>query len=196
MALIGTLQDFNPDTNSWISWVERFEQYLTANGILETKQLAVFLTAIGAKVYDTLRDLLYPEKPASKPLAVSVVLLRAHYQPQPTEIAERWKFYKRHQEPGESISSFVSALRRLASTCQFGEYLVTALRDQFVMGLQCEAMIKRLLTEKELTLNKAVDIASIMEQVKEADVLERKQKTEQEVEIFHTYRYQGAVQVE
>uniref|UniRef100_A0A8C5PU77 Reverse transcriptase domain-containing protein n=1 Tax=Leptobrachium leishanense TaxID=445787 RepID=A0A8C5PU77_9ANUR len=183
MALIGTLHDFNPDTDSWISWVERFEQYLTANGILETKQVAVFLTAIGAKVYDTLRDLLYPEKPASKPLAVLVTLLRAHYPPQPIEIAERWKFYKRHQEPGESVS----ALRKLASTCQFGEYLVTALRDQFVMGLQCEAMSKRLLTKKELTLHKAMDIASIMEQVtKEADALHRKQKTEQEVEIFHT----------
>uniref|UniRef100_A0A8C5P7E5 CCHC-type domain-containing protein n=1 Tax=Leptobrachium leishanense TaxID=445787 RepID=A0A8C5P7E5_9ANUR len=187
IALIGTLHDFNPDTDSWISWVERFEQYLTANGILETKQVALFLTANGVKVYDTLRDLLYPEKPASKPFAVLVALLRAHYQPQPIEIAERWKFYKRHQEPGESVSSFVSALRKLSSTCQFGEYLVTALRDQFVMGLQCEAMIKRLLTEKELAFHKAMDIASIMEQVtKEADVLHRKQKTEQEAEIFHT----------
>ena len=39
---------------------------------------------------------------------------------------------------GESISEYVAELRRLATHCEFADYLQQALRDRFVCGIQHE----------------------------------------------------------
>ena len=54
------------------------------------------------------------------------------------EIAERFKFFKRTQGASERTADFMAVLRRLAKTCNFGQYLETALRDQFVGGVRDE----------------------------------------------------------
>ena len=51
----------------------------------------------------------------------------------------------------------------MAIHCEFGATLDDALRDQFVTGLQSEAMHKWLLTEDKLTLSRAVQISTGME---------------------------------
>ncbi|CAH2300715.1 zinc finger CCHC domain-containing 9-like [Pelobates cultripes] len=135
-------------------------------------------------MYDTLRNLLHPEKPASKPLASLITLLTSHFQPKPLEIAERFKFYKRRQEPGESVSAYAIALRKLASTCCFGDYLHTALRDQFVMGIASDTVLRGLLTEEDLTFTKAMNMASIIEQAsKDANLLHSRLDNTQEAEL-------------
>jgi len=78
-------------------------------------------------------------------------------------IAERFNFYRRNQEPGESIATYVAELRRLTTDCTFDAYLNDALRDKFVCGLRSEATQRRLLAEKDLTFTKAVEIAQGME---------------------------------
>ena len=82
-----------------------------------------------------------------------------HFEPVPIIIAERFQFYKRDQKSGETIADFVAELRRLATNCKFGAHLAHALRDLFVCGLNNEAIQKRLLLEKDLTLSKAVDLS-------------------------------------
>ena len=42
--------------------------------------------------------------------------LIGHYKPQTIEIAERFKFFKRHQLRGESTTDFMTELRRLVKT--------------------------------------------------------------------------------
>ena len=52
----------------------------------------------------------------------------------------------------------------MAINCEFEDKLEDALRDQFVSGMQSEAMHKRLLTETErLTFSRTVEITSGME---------------------------------
>ena len=52
----------------------------------------------------------------------------------------------------------------MAINCEFEDKLEDALRDQFVSGLQSEAMHKRLLTETErFTFTRVVEITSGME---------------------------------
>ena len=54
-------------------------------------------------------------------------------------------------------------LRRLALTCEFGNFLDEALCDRFVCGLLEEAIQRRLLAEADLTLTKALSLAQSME---------------------------------
>ena len=56
-------------------------------------------------------------------------LLKAHYDPKPLVIAERFLFYRRDQTAEESVSEFLVELRRLASHCEYGQFLDDALLD-------------------------------------------------------------------
>lgn len=67
------------------------------------------------------------------------------------------------QSEPEKVNDFAAELRRLASTCDFGQFLQDALRDRFVCGLSNAAIQKKLLSQKELTFTKAIEIAQAME---------------------------------
>ena len=78
-------------------------------------------------------------------------------------MAARFTFHQRLQQPGESVAMYLAELRKLAVSCEFGEPLDEALRDRLVCGLRDEAYQKRLLSECELTLDKALQIAQRLE---------------------------------
>ena len=91
-------------------------QYFLANDIADgQKQVAVFLTVIGAETYSLLRNLMAPEKPSSKPITDLISILKKHLNPQPIVIAERFKCYERNQQPDE----YLDALRKLTEYCEF-----------------------------------------------------------------------------
>ena len=78
--------------------------------------------------------------------------------------AERIRFHRRDQASGKSIVEYLAELRRLATHCQFREYLDEALRDRFVCGLRSSGIQKCLLTEaKPLMLKKALEVAVAVE---------------------------------
>ena len=58
---------------------------------------------------------------------------------------------------------YVAELRKLSEKCEFGDYLEQALRDRLVCGLVNERVQQRLLSESELSLKKAFEIAQGME---------------------------------
>ena len=85
------------------------------------------------------------------------------YDPQPLLIGVRFRFYQRSQKSGESIADFVADLRRLSIKCEFGDFLDQALRDRFVCGVRNEALQRKLLTESDLTIKRAQELAQSME---------------------------------
>lgn len=84
-------------------------------------------------------------------------------EPKPLIIAECFRFYKQAQAAGKLLADYLTELRQLAQTCDFGALLNDALRDKFVGGMRNENIQKRLLTEDKLTLAKAQEIAQGME---------------------------------
>ena len=103
--------------------MERVEQFFLANDIDDDHKVPTLLSLIGGKTYTLLRDLLAPEKPATKSFQQIVTTLQQHLSPKPLEIEE------------ESILSYVAQLRTLATHCNFGGNLNEALRDRLVCGL-------------------------------------------------------------
>ena len=133
--------------------------YFEANSVVPAKQKPVFLTVIGTKNYTLLSDYYAPDQPKDQTLDNLIATLKAHFEPEPIIIAERFLFYKRDQKKGESISDFMAELRRLAASCQFGAHLDDALRDWFVCGIYIESIQKELLTKKTLSMEEAVKLA-------------------------------------
>ena len=84
--------------------MERVEIYFAAKDVPADKKVPVFLNFIGGTTYAILRNLLAPDSPISKPFSVLVEKLRDHFEPKPSIIAERFKFHRRDQNAGETIT--------------------------------------------------------------------------------------------
>ena len=115
MATLGHIGKFDPTEENISAYLERVELFFAANGIKDEKQVAVFLSVIGPKTHALLHDLLAPDKPQEKSLAVLWETLRKHFEPKPVIIAERFRFRRRDQASGESIVEYLAELRRLAT---------------------------------------------------------------------------------
>ena len=103
--------------------------------MLDVRKKALFITLLGQETFAKLKVLTSPTPVADLNLKAIMEYLLGHYRPQTIEIAERFKFFNRMHLKGESIAEFMAELWRLAKTCNFGDYLDTAIRDQFVCRL-------------------------------------------------------------
>lgn len=163
-ATYGRIAEFDQETDDWKQYVERLDFYFVANDIKEdVKKRAIFLSACGSKVYGVLRDLCQPDSPAAFELKDLLSKLSDHYTPKPSVIVQRFKFHSKSRQTGQSVSSFVVELRRLSEFCEFGTVLDDMLRDRLVCGINDDCIQKRLLAETNLTLAKAVELATSME---------------------------------
>ena len=108
--------------------------YFDAN-VTDDKQVPVLLSNIGAKTYGLLRSLAAPKAPKEKTLDEIKKLLKSHFEPTPSVTAERYRFHRRDQAPGEMIADYVAELRKLTTHCKFEntkDFLEESLRDRFV----------------------------------------------------------------
>ncbi|KAL0161731.1 hypothetical protein M9458_045456, partial [Cirrhinus mrigala] len=69
--------------------------------------------AIGGRAYALLRSLTAPVKPADVSFENIVKTMQDHLAPKPLLIAERFRFHKRNQNEGESISAYTAELYKV-----------------------------------------------------------------------------------
>lgn len=161
--LVGFLHEYQVG-DDWGEFTERLDAYFDANGIGDDgKKRSVLLTVCGSQVYSTMKSLLSPVKPNTKTYADLVKLVRDYFSPKPITIVERFKFYHRAQQPHETLSQYLAALRKASEHCEFGAELDNALRDRFVCGIQSDAIQKKLLQKADLTLKTAQETALLHE---------------------------------
>ena len=168
MATLGKIEEFHTIAGN-------IEQYFEANGVAvdddtSHKRRAILISVIGAKAYDVLSDLCSPASPSAKTYTELSTILKSHFAPKRLVIAERYRFHSCNQAPGETVSTFVANLKRLAATCNFGTHLNEALRDRFICGIHSEQTKRKLLTA-DYTFEQALKLALSMETA-EKDVRE------------------------
>ena len=140
------------------------EYYFAANGITSAnKQQAVLISAMGAKAYKTLQNLITPHNPSDKSFKQLVEVMTKHFCLPPSKIVQRFKFNTRARKPGKSVANYIAELRALSHYCNFGDTLKLMLRDRIVCGINDTQTHKRLLAEKNLTYAKAKEIALALE---------------------------------
>ena len=66
MTTIGKIESFDDTKENRETYVERVEQFFLANDFDDDHKVPSLLSLIGGKTYTLLRDLLSPEKPATK----------------------------------------------------------------------------------------------------------------------------------
>ena len=84
-------------------------------------------------------------------------LLENHFIGEVNEIFESIQFFTRQQREGESTSTFIAEVRRLAASCGFASLHDRMIRDRIVCGIRDNALRRSFLANKNLTLQKCVD---------------------------------------
>ncbi|XP_064459047.1 uncharacterized protein K02A2.6-like [Ornithodoros turicata] len=102
--LVGRLDAFDENVESWTSYVERVEEYFVLNNLQEDKKVAALITSMGAKTYNTLRKLTCPKKPSELKFNEIKKYLTDYFSPTPLEMSERHRFYNRLQGQSESAT--------------------------------------------------------------------------------------------
>ena len=128
--------------------------------------MSILLSVCGPDTYATIRSIVDAETLASTSYEDLIKRLQRHYDPKPSFIVQRFKFYNRTralQAAGETVSTFVAALRQIAEHCEYRETLKDMIRDRLVCGINHEGIQKKLLAEKNLTYERALEIALALE---------------------------------
>lgn len=128
---------FDESNEAIENYLQRLEAWLSVNDIDDAgKKRDVLISEIGPAPYATLKDLAYPAAVNAKSFDELQELLLSHYKPQTTSLTDRYKLNYRKQEPNESMTQFIAALKKLSSTCNYGDQLEERLRDALTFGVR------------------------------------------------------------
>ena len=124
---------------------------IAAYNNMDKRISAHFLTSISFEFFVLLKSLISPRTIVEVQYSELRDTLTKHLKPKPTTLAERFKFYKTVQQPGESEAEFIAKLRLQATKCGFTEF-EQALLDQFICGISNKAAQEALLEEEVATM--------------------------------------------
>lgn len=127
---------------------------------------ATFLTCMGSEALDIFDSLDFDSEDHRKDIDVVIDKLNKHCIGKTNETYERYIFNQRVQEPNETVDTYVTALKKLSKTCNFGNLEESLIRDKIVIGVRDTAARKRLLERSELTLKNCIDICRSFETTK------------------------------
>ncbi|UYV66194.1 K02A2.6-like [Cordylochernes scorpioides] len=89
--------------------------------------------------------------------------LTHHFTPKINIIYERSIFNQTNQETNESIEQYICRLRKLSSTCNYGAMTEEMIRDRLVLGIIDKQTKRQLISDPQLTLQKAIDVCKANE---------------------------------
>ncbi|KAG5886135.1 hypothetical protein JTB14_009234 [Gonioctena quinquepunctata] len=158
--------DFKGNISSnWKLWKQKFHFYLLATGKnqkandVKIALLLNFLGNEGITIYNTFE---YETDEDKNHLETILKKFDSYCNPIKNLVYEHYKFFKRDQILGETVDQFLTALRQLASTCEFKEK-DTLIRDRLVLGIRDKRIQEKLLQHSDLKLPDAINICRSME---------------------------------
>lgn len=154
----------NLDNPDWSKWKQIFNIFLIAmkyDKEEENRKIAILLHCMGEQcldIYNTFED-------AKKKTYDAVVQSFDNYFiPKINLSVERHNFFS-HQQGQDSLDTFLTKLKKLASSCDFGDLKDSLIRDIFIcnMDKQHSNIRQKLLSEYNIELDKIVNMYKSME---------------------------------
>ena len=161
---------FDPSIDSgeivvrWNKWTDRFRNMLLALAIDDDARCkALFLHYIGEETFDIYQTLTLPTANAGETATdVAIRALTQYFSPRRNREFEIYKFRQTKQENGEDFITFVTRLRRMASTCEFAD-LNREIKSQVIQGCQSSRLRRKALSDPTMTLDTVIDFARATE---------------------------------
>ena len=130
----------------------------------EDNKCAILLSVCGPDTYKTICSVVDTKTLVKAKFEKLVTIFKNHYNPKPSFILQHYKFYDRMRAAGETISTIVAALHQI-EYCEYNETLNYMIRDHLACGINHKGIQKKLLAEKNLTYEKALEVALAAEAV-------------------------------
>lgn len=153
-------------------YIERFENYATLKNIRNDEKLLkqTFLNCVGSDIYTTIVTINAPQTIEDLSYEEIIKSLKSFIDPPANEIISQHRFLSCIQSKTETVSEYVTALRKFLPDCKFqcSNYQKSIsdnfLLAQFIRGLYNPIIRERLLDQAKLdfqeALNKALAIES------------------------------------
>ena len=91
MVIINIISTYTPDKD-WQQYVEWLQFFLEMNRTMDaSKKRVTILSVVGLSTFQLSRSLIAPDNLANKTFVELIGVLKAHYNPEPSEIVERCK---------------------------------------------------------------------------------------------------------
>ena len=148
---------------NWTSWEQQFRVYFQACELSEkskSTQVAVLLHTAGPEAQKVHETFQYAKGESKNDYECVLNKFKSYVEPRRNIVFERHKFWCVTHKEG--LESFIAELRKQAAKCDFAEP-ENMLRDKLVFAHRSDAVRERLLREKELNLQKALDICRAAE---------------------------------
>ena len=153
---------FNTDgdvASEWRRWKQVWNSYEIVTG-LHTQpaayRTATFITCIGPDALEIFNGLPFTTDEEKNDIETVLELFEKHCVGETNVIYERYVFNNRVQEAGETFDNFVSSLRTLSQSCNYGALRDDLIRDRIVCAVSDTHLRKQLLQEPKLTLKSAI----------------------------------------
>src|SRR5678816_3662126 len=101
-----------------------------------SKRAAVFLACIGSEAYETFQAMDFETEGDRADIEKVIEAFESHCVGEVHVTYERYVFNQRMQDVGETFDSFMSDLRRLIKSCDYGTLDESMLRDRIVIGVR------------------------------------------------------------
>ena len=155
-------------SDSWESFKQSFDIYsdaLELSAKSQKTQIGVLLHCIGKRGQQIFQTLTF-DPPEDKDTYKKVVeKFDAEFSPRKNVTYERFKFNTCSQASGQCIEDYITELRKLSSSCEFGTLCSSLIMDRLVCGINNNAVRERLLRQTNLTMNQAIEICKTAEAV-------------------------------
>lgn len=156
------LQDRDHSGDNWKIFERDWKYYEIAARISQEPEMvlvAALLNVIGHDGQDMFETFEWGDTPENKDKLEEVPKqYRGRCVTERNETFDRYNFFKRNQESGETMNTYITAATKLANSCNFGVMKDNQVRDRLVHGIRDDTSRQRLLAQKTLTLEKRLDI--------------------------------------
>ena len=153
-----SLQTGNVAEN-WRKWNRTFDYYRRTIKVptSDVDAVAILLNVAGEEAQDVYDNFTYTAEESKEDFDTVWKKFKEYCLPKKNTIYERYTFNNRRQEESETIERYVTVLKKLASTCEYGELKEELVRDRLVCGVKNKKLSEKMLGDRELTLQSALD---------------------------------------
>ena len=169
-------QPFSPGSSetqnlgqAWKDWKQQFELFLTAAEKKDSPgevKVAMLLCAMGPAYTKVYNKFTFTNNDQKKQLKIVLEKFDSYFEPKKLVKSYITRFQQRVQEPQETVAEYISALRDLASHCEFGELEDRQVAIQISNGVR-DTKLKEKLWEDDLDLDQVTKKCNSFEQSKE-----------------------------
>lgn len=159
---------FSFSPTEWPKWKRHFERFRVASGLnksAESIQVNTLLYVLGDDAEDIYASFSWSRQTDAEKYDSVIAKFESHFIPCRNVIHERYMFNRRHQLPGESSDSFITALYTVSEHCEYGQMRNDLIRDHIVLGIRDGDLSKKMQIVAELTLAKAIQMVRTYESV-------------------------------